>query len=192
MVASIGGVSVSDWICPSVCGIFCGIFVEFFFKVEFLWLPNIKSPKFFMAPCVSPLRGWHHATCSTCTWARACAVLWMHVPKLAQSNWWNSGVTSKWNYNGFWWPNWLKKFRVTPCVSPLRDRQHGQPRGQLCDRPRGLVTLAHEQLQSGITMGFDYRIELKFLCVTPCVSPLCGWQCAMCPTCTCCFMKARA
>ena len=30
---------------------------------------------FFLAPCVSPLRGCQHATCPTCTWARSRAFL---------------------------------------------------------------------------------------------------------------------
>ena len=42
---------------------------------------RIDSNFFCVNPCVSPLRGWQHATCPTCTWARARAVFWRHVPK---------------------------------------------------------------------------------------------------------------
>ena len=91
------------------------------FKVELWWVLNSKSNQFFcVTPCVSLLRGRQHAMCLMCMWACAHAVLWRHVPKLAQSNWRNSGATSKWNYDGFRWPNWLKFFCVTLCVSPLR------------------------------------------------------------------------
>ena len=36
----------------------------------------------------------------------------------------NSGATPKWNYDGFRYPNRLKFYCVTPCVSPLRGGQH--------------------------------------------------------------------
>ena len=81
------------------------------FKVELWWLLIIQLTQFFcVTPCVSPLRGWHCSMCPTCTWVHARAILWRHVPKLTQSNWRYSGATSKWNYDGFQWPNWLNFF----------------------------------------------------------------------------------
>ena len=78
------------------------------FKVELRWLPLSESTQFFcVTPCVSPLHG---GQCATCMWARARAVLWRHMPKLAQSNWRNSGATSKWNYDGFRVSHWVWNF----------------------------------------------------------------------------------
>ena len=76
-----------------------------------------------MTPCVSPLCGWQCATCPLCMWACARAVLWRHMPKLVLRNFTNSRATSKSYYGGFWTPNRLKFFCVTPCDSPLRGGQ---------------------------------------------------------------------
>ena len=67
------------------------------FKVELRWLPLTESTQIFF--CDSVPRA-----------PRAHAIFWRHVPKHTQSNWRNTGATSKWNYDGFRWLNWLKFF----------------------------------------------------------------------------------
>ena len=74
-----------------------------------LWFPTTESAQIFLiAPCVSPLRGWHCATCPTWMWARARAL----------RNFTNSRATSKSNCDGFWPPNQLNFF-VWLCVCLL-------------------------------------------------------------------------
>ena len=85
------------------------------------------------------------------TWAHASAVLWRHVPKLAQSNWRNSGATSKWNYDGFRWPNWLKFSMSAPLGALIL---------LVVSDPCMYVLLAHEQLRS------NFKVELWWLPIT--------------------------
>ena len=73
---------VSEWVTEWVSD---WNFLQIFYKFSKLNFSGFRPPNqlkfFFLAPCVSPLRGWQHATCPTCTWTRARGVLWRHVPK---------------------------------------------------------------------------------------------------------------